>query len=82
MCKSQPEWRSPKEDIMAIYTKVGDEVSNIRIDGDCYTSGQLIQVWGLVTGQTSPRLLYISDLHADGGKQEIKAVTQAIAKGV
>ena len=66
---------------MAIYTKTGDKVTNIRIDGECYASDQLIQVWGLVEGQTSSRLLYISDLHADGGKQEIKDVIQATLKG-
>jgi hypothetical protein len=60
-----------------IYTKVGDEVTDIRIDGACYYDGKLIQVHGTVEGQS--RLLYISDLKADEEK-EIQDVIRAALK--
>lgn len=64
---------------MAIYTKFGRKILNdsIRIDGDCYFGDRPIRIRALVEGRTHPQLLYISDLIADDGKEEIRAVIKA-----
>jgi hypothetical protein len=68
--------------IMAIYSKFGDKMSDIRITRECYAGGKLIQVVGLIEGQTNPRLHYISDLRADGGEQEKKTAIAAALKAI
>lgn len=60
-----------------IYTKVGDQVVNIRIDRACYFDDRLIQVHGTVDG--SERLLYISDLKGDA-KGEVEVAVNAARK--
>jgi hypothetical protein len=67
---------------MAIYTKHGKKLDNtrIRIDGDCYVGDKVIKIRVLVEGEGVPRLLYVTDLLADNGKEEIEAVIKAALK--
>lgn len=65
--------------VLAIYTKFGRKILNdsILIDGDCYFGDRPIKIRAVVEGRTHPQLLYISDLIADNGKEEIQAVIKA-----
>jgi hypothetical protein len=67
---------------MAIYTKLGKKLDNtgIRIDGDCYAGDKIIKLRAVVEGEQLPRLLYVTDLLADNGKEEIDAVIKAVLK--
>lgn len=62
-----------------IYTKVGDPVTNIRIDSACYFDGRLIKVLGTVNGVERPH--YISDLKGDE-EGEVEAVIKVTLKKI
>lgn len=65
--------------VLAIYNKFGRKVLNdsISVDGDCYFGDRPIKIRALLEGRTHPQLIYISDLIADDGKEEIQAVIKA-----
>lgn len=67
---------------MAVYTKLGKKIINdsITVDGDCYAGDKQIKIRALVEGKSTPQLLYITDLLADNGKQEIDDVVRASLK--
>lgn len=65
---------------MAIYTKLGKKVleDTIRIDGDCYVGDKVIKIRAQVERERVARLLYVTDLLADGGKKEIQDEIRAL----
>jgi hypothetical protein len=67
---------------VAIYTKHGKRLikESITVDSDCYVGRKAIKIRALVEGQTSRQSLYISDLLADNGKQEIQDAINANTK--
>jgi hypothetical protein len=64
---------------VAIYTKLGKEVlrDTIRIDGECYAGEKVIKIRASIAGESEPRSLYITDLLADDGKDEIQNAIKA-----
>jgi hypothetical protein len=65
---------------VAIYTKLGKKVleDTIRIDGDCYVGDKVIKIRAQVERERVARLLYVTDLLADGGKKEIQDEIRAL----
>lgn len=65
---------------MSIYTKTGEKIVDFTIDRECYFDAELVQIWATLEGDSTKRLLYISDLREDQ-KGEIKDVVRASLKG-
>ena len=64
---------------VAIYSKHGKRLikESITVDNDCYVGRKVIKIRALVEGRNERQSLYISDLIADNGRQEIQDVIDA-----
>jgi hypothetical protein len=64
---------------VAIYTKHGKKIikESITVDSDCYVGRKVIKIRALVEGRNERQSLYLSDLLADNGNQEIQNVINA-----
>jgi hypothetical protein len=64
---------------VAIYTKHGKRLikESITVDSDCYVGRKIIKIRALVEGRKERQFLYLSDLLADNGNQEIQDVINA-----
>ena len=67
---------------MAIHTKFGDKIINesVHADQDCVFHGEIVKVWAIMDGQTTPKQYWISDLVGDRKKELCDAIHANLKK--